>query len=175
MKTLRILVSAVTAAFLTGQMLASARASSVTFNLALTPSFGLEGGTGSLTVNGPVGSKIFTPGSGGLTSLNLFVDGSDFTLANALPGTSATFLNGVFESLTYVGILGGDTLTISGLSYVFTDTNPLQFSGGIVSDPPPSATPLPPTWAMMLIGLAGFGLLLCRRNGRATFAGVLSA
>jgi hypothetical protein len=31
-----------------------------------------------------------------------------------------------------------------------------------------SATPLPPTWTMMLIGLAGFGLVAYRRKGRTS-------
>jgi hypothetical protein len=173
MTSLRTFISVATVAFLAA--LTPARASSVTFNLALNSLFGPESGTGSLTVNGPVGSKTFTPGSGGLSSLNLFIDGSDFTLANAALGTSATFSNGVFQSLTYVGILGGDTLTISPFGYFFSDTNPLQFSGGTVSDPP-SATPLPPTWTVMLIGLAGFGFMLWRRrNEQGTFAGAFSA
>jgi hypothetical protein len=30
-----------------------------------------------------------------------------------------------------------------------------------------SATPLPPTWTMMLIGLAGFGFISYQRNKKA--------
>jgi hypothetical protein len=29
-----------------------------------------------------------------------------------------------------------------------------------------SATPLPPGWTLMLIGIAGFGLVAYRRNGK---------
>ena len=43
-------------------------------------------------------------------------------------------------------------------------------NGGVVSSSitftPVSATPLPPTWTMMLIGLAGFGLAAYRRKSK---------
>ncbi|HLH96841.1 MAG TPA: hypothetical protein VKW08_17155 [Xanthobacteraceae bacterium] len=35
----------------------------------------------------------------------------------------------------------------------------------------PTATPIPDTWTMMLTGLTGFGLMLCRRRTRHAFAG----
>jgi hypothetical protein len=35
------------------------------------------------------------------------------------------------------------------------------------------ASPLPPTWTMMLIGLACFGFILYRRNGRDSIARVV--
>jgi hypothetical protein len=172
MSTSRLLISAAGAAFLGAYASAPAQASTVTFNLALTSLPGLESGTGSLTVNGPVGNQTFTSSSGGLVSLNIFIDGLDFTLGNAQQGaTRAKFSNGNFESLSYVGILGGDTLTIGANGFAFIDTNPLRSSVGRVSDPPVSATPLPTTWTMMLIGLAGFGVVLYRRKGRDTFAG----
>ena len=177
MSTSRLLISAAAAVFLGAYASAPAQASTITFNLALTSLLGPESGTGSLTVNGPVGNQTFTSSSGGLESLNIFIDGQDFTLGNAQQGAvRAKFSNGNFESLSYVGILGGDSLTIGANGFVFIDTNPFLSTTGSVSDPPPvSATPLPPTWTMLLIGLAAFGLILSRRKGRDAFAGAVPA
>jgi hypothetical protein len=179
MSTSRILIWAATTAFLAAQALAPAQASTVTYDLTLSTIIGVDGGTGILTVNGPVSNNTFTPGSGGLISLSLFIDGGTFTLNNALPGTSATFKNGILTSLLYWGNSGGDTLGLfsgggpSRSGYILSGPDDLSF--GTFSGSPVSATPLPPTWTMMLIGLAGFGFMLYRRNRRDSFAGVVPA
>jgi hypothetical protein len=162
----RILISAATAVFLAAQMLGAAQASTVTYNLTLTDTFGPEGGTGTLIVNGPItsGTNTFTSGSGGgLNSLSFLIDGSNFTLGSALGTSSATFSNGNLTSLFYLGALGGFKLSLGtvGLGYVYGDLFNLSHNSmGTISA---SATPLPPTWTMMLIGLAGFGFMLYRR------------
>jgi hypothetical protein len=167
MMTSRILISATTVAFLIGQMLGAAQASTVTYNLFLKDTSGPEGGSGILSVNGPIpgsGLDIFTPGGGGLTSLSFTIDGSNFTLGSALPGASATFLNGNLISLFYMGVLGGAKLTLDtvGLGYFYLDLNDLSHTSvGTISA---SATPLPSTWTMMLIGIAGFGFFIYRKK-----------
>src|SRR5258708_4139571 len=101
MTTSRILIWAAAAAFLAAQTLAPAHASTVTYDLKLNASGGGDGGPGSLTLNSPA-SGIFTAGNGGITSLSIFVDGSNFTLNNA---TIAT-VNGGILSLVYSGFVG---------------------------------------------------------------------
>jgi len=173
MTTPRILIlAAAAAAVLAAQTLAPANASTFNYDLTLS-SFG-DSGTGSLTLNGPVASGIFTPGSGGLNSLSIFIDGDTFTLNNAQPGTSASFQNGILTSLFYSGHVGNEALTLAfafgfgGYSFI----GPGDFSLGTFSA---SATPLPPTWTMMLIGLAGVGFMLYRRKGRDSFTGLAPA
>jgi hypothetical protein len=172
MTTPRILILAAAAAVLSAQTLAPAHASTFTYDLTLN-SFG-DSGTGSLTLNGPVASGTFTPGGGGLNSLSIFIDGDTFTLNNAQPGTSASFQNGILTSLFYSGHVGNEALTLAfafgfgGYSF----NGPDEFSLGTFSA---SATPLPPTWTMMLIGLAGVGFMLYRRKGRDSFTGVAPA
>src|ERR1700694_1970931 len=73
----RILILAATAVFFAAQMLGSARASAVTYDLTLKDTFfGPESGTGTLTVDGPIvsGLEIFTSASGGgLNSLSFLI------------------------------------------------------------------------------------------------------
>jgi MYXO-CTERM domain-containing protein len=59
------------------------------------------------------------------------------------------------------------------LNYFYSDwSNVLHDSGGTISA---SATPLPPTWTLMLVGLAGFGGLLYRRKRHDAFADAVPA
>ena len=175
----RILILAATAVFFAAQMLGSARASAVTYDLTLKDTFfGPESGTGTLTVNGPIvsGLEIFTSASGGgLNSLSFLIGGNNFTLGSALGTSSATFFNGSLISLAYAGALGGATLSLNtaGLSYFYLDFgNRSLASAGTISS---SATPLPATWTMMLAGLAGFGFFLYRRKRPDTFTGMVAA
>jgi hypothetical protein len=173
----RFLISAATAAFFAAQMLGAAQASTVTYNLTLTDTFGPEGGTGTLIINGPItsGTKTFTSGGGGLNSLSFLIDGTHFTLGNALSTSSATFSNGNLTSLFYLSALDGFKLSLDtvGLGYVYSDLfNTNHDSIGNISA---SATPLPPTWTMMLIGLAGFGFMLYRRTRQDGAEGMTAA
>ncbi len=174
---LRILPSAATVAFLVAQMLGTAQASTVTYDLTLSETFGLESGTGILTVNGPIASGIqtFTSASGGLSSLSFSIDGSNFSLANALVTSSATFFNGNLTSLFYLGALDGFQLSLDTLGLVYSYTDLLNIRHDTVGTISASATPLPPTWTMMLIGLAGFGFFLHRRKRRDEFTGMITA
>jgi hypothetical protein len=174
MTTSRFLISAVTAAFLATQMAGAAEA--VTYDLTLNNIHG-QTGTGSFTVNGlvpSIGLDIFTAGNG-LTSLNFSINNNNFSLADALPGASVTFVDGTLKSILYTGLLNGASFDLNtvGLNYSYVDiSNRSHNSAGAIS---PSATPLPATWTMMLIGLAGLGIMLYRRKERDAVAGAVPA
>jgi hypothetical protein len=176
-KMTRILISAATTALLTAQLLGAAHASTISYNLALNNTFGPENGTGSFTVNGPIAStglEVFTATTG-LSSLNFLIDGATFTLGNALPGADVTFFNGKLTNIAYAGFSNGINLTLDtlGLYYLFKDADkPNIDSAGTISA---SATPLPSTWSMMLIGLAGFGFMLLRKKRHDAIPGVAGA
>jgi hypothetical protein len=162
----RFLIPATTGAFLAAQMLGAAHAATVTYDLALTPVTGIESGTGTLVVTGPISGTetLFT--NSGLDSLSFAIDGNNFTLANALFSPNVTFVGGNLASISYTGILNGVTFVLDtgGLFYIYNSLNNLAVDTvGTISA---SATPLPATWTMMLIGLAGFGFMLYRRKER---------
>lgn len=149
--------------------LGRAEASSVTYNLALTATSGPENGIGSFTVNAAVantGLSVFTAGSG-LSSLSFSIAGSNFTLANELLNANVTFDNGNLINIAYLGALNGFKLDLGtiGLNYAFVDLiNSSLTSIGSISSSPVSAAPLPPSWTLMLIGLAGLGFVAYRRK-----------
>jgi hypothetical protein len=144
------------------------QASALTYNLTLMSGPTLEG-TGSFSVTGPVagtGVSNFTGSS--LTALNFVIGGSSFQLANeispAFLPASVTFLNGSLINIFYAGALSGFTLQLDtlGLGYVFTDfANARLDSAGNISA---SATPLPGTLGMMLLGLGVLGFMGYRRT-----------
>jgi len=154
---------------------ARSEASSVTYNLMLGSTSGPESGIGSFTVNGPVASSgisVFTAGSG-LTSLNFSIDGNNFTLAEGGSNANVIFNNGSLINIGYFGSLNGYNLDLgtAGLNYAFLDLiNSSLNSTGNISASLVSATPLPPSWTLMLIGLVGAGLVAYRRKNSMPLA-----
>jgi hypothetical protein len=163
MKMSRFLVLAATAGILSAQTIGVARA--VTIDLSLTATSGTSGnGSGSLTVNGPIansGFETFSTGAHNLTALSFSLDGNTFSLGNDPLGASVTFLNGNLYSIVYGGALDNFQLDLGtgGLHYAYLDLLDGDSSAGNIS-----ATPLPPSWLMMLTALAGMGLFLHRRK-----------
>src|SRR5262245_7779442 len=102
-------------------LLAMGSAEASTYDLSLASSIGPSSGTGSFTVNGPVGAGLttFTEG-GGLTSLNFTIAGYNFSLNNDLTNASVTFNNGTLTNIVYLGALAGFKLDLGtfGLGYV---------------------------------------------------------
>ncbi len=160
-----LLMSALFALLSTG----CSEASTLTYDLALTSSSGPESGQGTFTVNGPVAStgySVFTAGSG-LSSLSFSIDNNKFTLANELVNATVTFDNGNLINIAYLGALDGFKLDLgtAGLNYAFLDLiNSSLTSIGTISASPVSEAPLPPSWTLMLIGLAGLGVVTYRRK-----------
>ena len=160
-----LLMSALFALLSTG----SSEASTLTYNLVLSSSAGPESGQGTFTVNGPVAStglSVFTAGSG-LSSLNFSIDNNNFTLSNELVNASVTFDNGNLINVAYLGALNGFKLDLgtAGLNYIFIDLiNTSLTSSGTISASAVSQAPLPPSWTLMLIGLAGLGVVAYRRR-----------
>lgn len=160
-------------ALLATLFLGRAEASTLTYDFALNATSGPESGTGSFTIdctfgcpNATTGLNNFTAGRG-LSSLNFSIAGSNFTLANGLLNADVTFDNGNLINVAYLGALNGFKLDLGsiGLNYAFVDfLNSSLDSIGSISASPVSEAPLPPSWTLMLIGLAGFGFMAYRRK-----------
>ena len=178
---IRLLVSAfliaATAALFAVQMPGAATASTLTYDVTLTPSCtncGPESGTGSFTITTPaLGSSGNLTEGHGLTSMNFLIDGLNFTMNSS--SEIGYYYNGstlVLDNIGYTGTIG--TFELTGISlggYYFGDSAP----GGYIYDTKGKSnlsvatTPLPGTWSMLLIGLAGLAFLGYRaaQNGSA--------
>lgn len=148
---------------------------STLYSLTLNNAFGPEGGTGAFTIDGPIAStgRSFFSAGHGLTSLSFSIDGNNFSLANELGSARVIFNNGNLIKVAYSGDLNGFNfdLVTNRLDYAFFDLVNFSLSSfGSISGSPVSATPLPPSWTLMLIGLAGFGLVAYRRKRKPSFA-----
>jgi hypothetical protein len=155
-------VIAVTAALFAVQVPESAKASTLTYNLALNPLLGPEGGTGSFTIIAPpVGSSgILTQGNG-LTAMDFKIDGLDFSLSNSNSSEVSYSYQGsilVLTSLAYNGKIGSDILFAISLGgfggYSFTDDGNQTIGSVSIS-----ATPIPTTLPLLATGLGGLVLL----------------
>lgn len=151
--------------FVAVQVPGAAKASSLTYDLALNPIFGPEGGTGSFTISAPpVGSSgILTEGNG-LTAMDFKIDGLDFGLNSSSQVTY--FYQGstlVLASLLYGGIIGSDQLlsiTLGGLGgYFFTDNAPGGSAYNTVGSISVSSTPIPTTLPLLATGLGALAML----------------
>jgi hypothetical protein len=162
---LRFLVVAAIAVF-AAQFASAARASTVQYDLTLTPTTGTVGGSGYFDVVTPVNGS----GVNDLTALSITIDGQQFTLGNELGTATATFTDGVLSGLDYVGgLLNGlnlDLLGTGGLTYTFLDigTNATLSEGTISAGGGLSATPLPGTAVLFATGLLGLLVLTYRRK-----------
>lgn len=157
---LRFLVAAAFAA-LAVQLSSTAQASTVQYDLTLTPTAGSIGGSGYFDVSTPVNGS----GVNDITALSINIDGQSFNLGDAIGTAYATFTDGVLSGLSYTGaLLSGfnlDLLGTGGLTYSFADlgTNFGLATGTISAVDPPSATPLPSSIVLFITGLLGLLLL----------------
>jgi hypothetical protein len=163
---LRVLVLAVVA-FLGAQL--PAQASTLQYDLTLTPTTGSVGGTGYFDVTAPVNGS----GVNAITALSITIDDQTFLLNNEIGTATATFTSGVLSSLSYVGALVSglnlDLLGTGGLSYTFLDIGTgATLASGIISDAP-AATPLPSAVILFATGLLGLLFLNYRRKRVATW------
>jgi hypothetical protein len=90
-------------------------------------------------------------------------------LTESFTSTSVTFTAG--ESVTFSAGAGGtfgtfvvdsSVLTTGAVDYSFETSNIGTFTGTV--DGPVAAVPEPSTWAMMILGFLGLGLLAYRRR-----------
>jgi len=157
-----------------------ADATTVMFDWTLSgPAAGLGGvpfpGSGTITATVAAGGDQVTNitgtvGGSTITGLTSFF-GSD----NLLFPTGTTFVDTKGIAFTTAAGQSIDVFSFfaqgtppSGNAYGEEATN--GFGVGTFALTPVSATPIPPTWTMMLLGLAGFGFLAYRQTKKGSVA-----
>jgi len=173
------------AMLLTGVISEQAKAVTVDYTLTFTGTSGDKAnGTGTLVVNETTPLSSFTENSyGDLVSLTATIGGLTYSF---LPSSVAVDLgtNQTFYSLTgssSPGVIGPNnlvgTLVLGGFGFNITNPGGPNLDNGSFTIGPgvvqaPTATPLPPTWTIMALGLVGFGFLIVRGQKRrvANFA-----
>ncbi len=162
----QLYISLIAATLFAVQVPGAANASSLTYDLALNPIFGPEGGTGSFTINAPPvgGSGILTAGNGGLTAMDFKIDRVDF----GLNGSSEVsyFYQGstlVLASLFYGGAVGSDGLLSIAIGssggYFFTDSAAGGSAHNTIGSISVSSTPIPTTLPLLATGLGALAML----------------
>ena len=129
----RLLKSA--AALALGLALTHTSAKADTYDLTLIPFpfSGIEGGTGTLTVTGPVSKTglfdfdTLLTGAEHETTLDVTIDGMNFTLSDTALPSGGSFFDGDLVSLIYNGQIGNYNLSIydglfGSVLYSFTET-----------------------------------------------------
>ena len=147
-------------------MSSSARASTVTYELTLSPLAGSSlSGTGTLTItDGPVGAGYLSVPAADITTLSISIGGFDFNLLGHI--SALTFDGGDLTDITAgAATIGADSLSASGTTSVYFDN--LQ-TGGISSydtiTAQLTATPLPATLPLFAGGLGFVGYLSGREK-----------
>jgi len=177
-----LLLSAI--ALAAAQIPGRADASTVTYNLVLTPNAngGPESGTGSFTVTTPVlgtsptDTATILGGNGALTAISFNIDGMTFSLANATSAGVGFSYNGgtteVLNTIGYTGEIGSYVFQLStgGFTFSFNDSADYHLdTSGTITATIASAVPESSTWAMMILGFCGLGFMAYRQkqNGPA--------
>lgn len=173
----------VTAAFLvTGSICTgAASASTVTYDLTLSPLFGSPSGTGSFTLN----NWVSTPGwqtfyDSDVQSFTMTIGGHIFHLKNHL--IKIVFDDGNLEGIFGVGHEHHDKdagllVGFLGMPTLFVEAwdgwrfHSFDFISSAV-DPAPNATPLPSSWSLMLVGFGALGFACYRARRTPALAAV---
>lgn len=158
-------VAVIAATLFAAQIPGAAKASTLSYDLSLSPIFGPEGGTGSFTiVTPPAGSSgILTEGNG-LTAMDFKIDGLDFALNSS--SEVSYFYQGstlVLASLFYGGTIGTDQLFGismggSGL-YAFIDGASGGSAYNTIGSISVSSTPIPTSLPLLATGLGALAML----------------
>ena len=170
-------------------LFAPAAQAATVYDLTFTGTWSLSGlptlasGTGTVTTNGGSGSGLefaapFTSNPK-LTDVQIDLGLAHFDLSDAV-FTSLTTFNGNPVDFSYNGFLsyGGGffpkliTLnTLPGNNFLITDgLNHNIYSGNFTIAEAISAVPEPATWAMLLLGFGGIGLMMRARRRQALAA-----
>ena len=163
------------------------RASTITYDVTLTPTSGQYGGSGTLTLaSAPATSGIstFSQANGQLQGLSFTIDNQTFSLAGD-PSATVEFLNGQIYNISFAQTVGSSpnrfTLDTSGVYAFYYDNDQAESAGSITADVSPGSTdsnqfpnqqpasPTPEPSSLLLLATALFGgcFLIFRRRGTA--------
>ncbi|WP_196232406.1 PEPxxWA-CTERM sorting domain-containing protein [Bradyrhizobium japonicum] len=109
-----------------------------------------------------VGNVVDQPGGffGNSTTVNLLVNGSQVYSAENTAGAGET--TQAWQQFTFSDLAKTDAVTFTFLSGDPSDDYSSAFDSVVISEI--GAVPEPATWAMMLVGFAGVGLMTYRRR-----------
>jgi hypothetical protein len=161
-------------------------ASTITYDVTLTPTSGPYGGSGTLTIASPPansGISTFSQADGSLQGLSFTVDNQTFSLSG-YPGATVEFLNGQLYNIGFAQTVGASpnrfTLDTSGVYAFYYNNGQSESAGSITasladtpsnpssSQPPTaSATPEPGTLILLATALIGGGFFVFRRARQA--------
>jgi PEP-CTERM motif len=161
-------------------------ASTITYDVTLTPTSGPYGGSGTLTIASPPansGISTFSQADGSLQGLSFTVDNQTFSLSG-YPGATVEFLDGQLYNIGFAQTVGASpnrfTLDTSGVYAFYYNNGQSESAGSITasladtpsnpssSQPPTaSATPEPGTLILLATALIGGGFFVFRRARQA--------